>query len=95
MLIEMRPGLPEQAREIFKLNPRQWRVLNEVSMKRNLGYSEALLIGPYHRRLRIRADKISYYLYTTDPEEKVERARLAKELGSIQAAVEHMAVGHK
>jgi len=84
-------GLPDDARDLFKLNARQWKVLNEVSMKRSLGYSEALLIGPYHRRLRVRVDKVSYYLYTTDPGEKVERARLTKELGSVQAAVEYMA----
>ncbi len=84
-------GLPDDARDLFKLNPRQWRVLNDVQMRRNLGYSEALLIGPYQRRLRIRADRVSYYLYTTDAGEKVQRAELTEELGSLQAAVEVMA----
>ncbi|MGC8724855.1 MAG: ATP-binding protein, partial [Acidobacteriota bacterium] len=83
-------GVGSEAKEAFGLNPREHFVMQQVRMKKGQ-YSELLLKGPYKRQVRVLADPYSYVLYTTDPEEKAQRARLARRLGSLQAAVDAIA----
>jgi hypothetical protein len=56
-------------------------------------YSELFFKGPYKRQVRVLADPYSYVLYTTDPDEKLTRAKLTARLGSLQEAVDAMAEG--
>ncbi len=83
-------GVGTEAKDAFGLNPREYFVMQQVRMRKGR-YSELLFKGPYKRQVRVLADPYSYVLYTTDPEEKAQRARLAKRLGSLQAAVDAIA----
>ena len=85
-------GVGIEAKEAFGLNPREHFVMQQVRMKKGQ-YSELFFKGPYKRQVRVLADPYSYVLYTTDPEEKLLRARLTARLGSLQAAVDAVAEG--
>ncbi|MFZ5984115.1 MAG: VirB4 family type IV secretion system protein [Acidobacteriota bacterium] len=85
-------GVGTEARDVFGLNPREHHVMQQVRMKKGQ-YSELFFKGPYKRQVRVLADPYSYVLYTTDPDEKVQRARLTARHGSLQAAVDAIAEG--
>ncbi|MCL4370293.1 MAG: ATP-binding protein [Chloroflexi bacterium] len=83
-------GVGTEARDAFGLNPREHYVMQQVRMKKGQ-YSELFFKGPYKRQVRVLADPYSYVLYTTDPDEKVQRAKLTAKYGSLQKAVDAMA----
>lgn len=83
-------GVGNEAKEAFSLNPREHFVMQQIRMRKGQ-YSELFLKGPYKRQVRVLADPYSYVLYTTDPDEKRERALLASKLGSLQGAVDAIA----
>ncbi len=85
-------GVGAEAQEAFGLNPREHFVMRQVRMRKGR-YSELFFKGPYKRQVRVLADPYSYVLYTTDPDEKLLRARLTDHFGDLQEAVDAMAEG--
>ena len=93
-------NLGESTREAFHLNPTEFKVLRDLHMHKGQ-YSDLFIrCDAYKRVVRVRIDPYSTIAYTTDAEQKHERAALVDSYGetmtkqdALQQAIEDMAEG--